>query len=108
MFKLLWTHTRTVNVSVFQHKVVYRIPLYSDLLFKNAKIEMCHDGRELKLTTYLGPVEPHLEESSCGSQIETKVLLDESDTCSPSHQLPCRKTRCDSYALSTTSSILSG
>jgi hypothetical protein len=53
--KMLWSHTRSIDVSVFSDKVVYRIPLYSDFLFKNAKFEYCNDGHELKITTYQEP-----------------------------------------------------
>jgi hypothetical protein len=55
---MLWSHSRTIDVSVFSNKVVYRIPLYSDFIFKNAKIEYCQEGRELKLTTYQEPTKP--------------------------------------------------
>jgi|688.fasta_scaffold719328_3 hypothetical protein len=58
MLKMLWSHTRSIDVSVFSDKVVYRIPLYSDFIFKNAKIEYCQEGRELKLTTYQEPTKP--------------------------------------------------
>jgi hypothetical protein len=104
---MLWSHTRSIEVSVFSNKVVYRIPLYSDFIFKNSKIEICNDGRELKLTTYQVPAEPHSEASSCDSQIIAKVLVAETDKCSLSHQPPSHKTKCDSYASSTTSLILS-
>ena len=106
--KMLWSHNRNIDVSVFSNKVVYRIPLYSDFMFKNAKIEYCQEGRELKLTTYQEPAEPHSEASSCDSQIIAKVLPDGSDTCFPSHQPPSHKTMSCNYASSTTSSILSG
>ena len=51
MIKMLWSHVRDIDVSVFSNKVVYRIPLYSDFIFKNAKVELCNEGRELKITT---------------------------------------------------------
>jgi hypothetical protein len=105
---MLWSHNRNIDVSVFSNKVVYRIPLYSDFMFKNAKIEYCNEGRELKLTTYQEPAEPHSGASSCDSQINLKVRPDEIDKYFPSHQPPSHKTKCDSYASSTTSSILSG
>lgn len=49
---MLWSHVRNIDVNVFSHKVVYRIPLYGDFMFKNAKIEYCKDGRDLIVTTY--------------------------------------------------------
>jgi len=107
MFKLLWSHTRSIDVSVFSDKVVYRIPLYSDFIFKNAKIEYCHAGRELKLTTYQEPTVHHSEVSSSDNQLNLKVLLDESDKYLPSHQSPCRKTKSDSCSSPTISSLLS-
>lgn len=107
MLKMLWSHTRSIEVSVFSNKVVYRIPLYSDFIFKNAMIEYCHDGRQLKLTMYREPAELHSEVSSSDSQIIGKVLPDESDTYSESHPPPSHKTMSCSYASSTTSSILS-
>jgi len=107
MLKMLWSHTRSIDVSVFSNKVVYRIPLYSDFIFKNAKIEICNDGRELKLTTFQEPVEHRLEEPVSDNQINLKVLPDESDKYLQFHQHPCRKMKFDSYSLSTTSSLLS-
>ncbi len=107
MFKLLWSHTRSIEVSVFSNKVVYHIPLYSDFIFKNAKIEYCNDERQLKLTMCREPAEPHSEASSCDSQIIAKVLVAETDTCSLSHQPPSHKTKSCNYASSTTSLILS-
>ena len=108
MLKLLWSHTRNIDVSVYSNKVVYRIPLYSDFIFKNYKIEYCQEGRELKLTTYQESVEPHLEESVSCNQTDLKVLPAETDTCSQSHQLPSHKTNSDSCAsLATFSHLLS-
>lgn len=108
MFKKLWSHVRNIDVNVYSHKVEYRIPLYGDFIFKNAKVELCNEGRELKLTTYQEPTVLHSEESSCGNQIIAKVPVDETDKCLELNQPPCRKTKSCNYALSTTSSLLSG
>ena len=105
--KMLWSHTRSIDVSVFSDKVVYRIPLYSDFLFKNAKIEYCSDGRELKLTTYQSPTVPHSEVSSCDNQLTVKVLPDESDKYLEFHQHPSRKMKSCNCSLLTISSLLS-
>jgi hypothetical protein len=53
MLKHLWSHTRNIDVTVFQNKVVYAIPLYNDLLFKNFTVEYKH--KSLILTTWLEP-----------------------------------------------------
>lgn len=108
MFKMLWSHCRNIDVNVYSHKVEYRIPLYGDFIFKNAKVELCNEGRELRLTTYQEPIQHHLEEFSYDSQLIAKVPVAETDKCLELNQPPCRKTKCDSYALSTTSSLLSG
>jgi len=49
----LWSHIRDVRVDVFQHKVVYDIPLYGDLIFKNYKIERKYNN--IILTTFQCP-----------------------------------------------------
>ena len=108
MFKQLWSHCRNIDVNVYSHKVVYRIPLYGDFIFKNAKVELCSEGREIKLTTYQEPTVHHLEEPASDSQLIAKVPVDETDKCLEFHQPPSHKTKCGSYASSTTSSLLSG
>jgi len=72
MMKTLWTHVRNIDVSVFSNKVVYRIPLYSDFIFKNAKIEYCNEGRELILTTYqeLPKIDPPKSQSHLLAQMD--------------------------------------
>ena len=34
MFKLLWSHCRNITVNVFDNKIVYDIPVYSEIIFK--------------------------------------------------------------------------
>jgi hypothetical protein len=105
---MLWSHVRNIDVNVYSHKVVYRIPLYGDFIFKNAKLELCSEGRELKLTTCREPIQPRLEESSCDSLIDLKVLPVESDKCLELNQPPCHKTKsCNCASLATFSHLLS-
>jgi hypothetical protein len=49
----LWSHIRDVRVDVFQHKVIYDIPLYGDLIFKNYKLE--RKNNSIILTTFQSP-----------------------------------------------------
>jgi hypothetical protein len=85
MIKQLWSHTRNVNVSVFQHKVVYDIPLYNDLIFKNFKAEFRHGS--MIITTFQEPTPPHSAKPSCDNPLIESVRLDETDKYSLSHQL---------------------
>jgi hypothetical protein len=81
---MLWSHTRDIYVKIFKNKVVYNIPLYSDLVFKNFKIE--YKNNSIILTTFQEPVQHHLEEPSCGNQIIGQEQPAENDKYSLSHQ----------------------
>jgi hypothetical protein len=63
MFKHLWQHCREIRVSVFHNKVIYTIPLYSDLLFKNYKLE--YKDESIILTTF--------KEGTIGNSKETST-----------------------------------
>lgn len=86
LLRALWTHTRDINVAVFQHKVVYDIPLYNDLVFKNFRVDYNH--RSLILTTYRcpSPTELRSAEPLCDNPLNESERLGESDTYSVSHQ----------------------
>lgn len=71
MKKHLWAHTREMRVDVFQHKVVYDIPLGRETIFKNFKIEIKEDS--IKLTTFQSPTPPRLVKPLCDNPlIETE------------------------------------
>jgi hypothetical protein len=57
MQRLLWAFTRELRVEVFKNKVVYDIPLGSENLYKNFKIEFKENS--IKLTTFQDPPQPH-------------------------------------------------
>jgi hypothetical protein len=52
MLKLLWTHCRDIRVEVFNNKIVYDIPIYSEKIVKafNYKVEMNETLSGLRLT----------------------------------------------------------
>lgn len=83
--RLLWSHCRDIRVEVFQHKVVYDIPLHNDLIFKNFKAEYVNGG--IVLTTFQEPVQPHSAKLSYDNQLIEMERLDETDKYSVSHQL---------------------
>lgn len=91
MLKRLWSHCRNIDVIVYQNKVVYTIPLYSDLLFKNYKIEYKHES--IILTTFQEQVQPHLVKSSCDNQLIDLEQPAENDKYSLSHQLVSREMK---------------
>jgi hypothetical protein len=93
MLKFLWSHTRNINVEVFQHKAIYSIPIYGDLIFKNYKVVYDEHCQMLKLTTYLEPIPHHLEESLLHTVKTEKVLPDENDKYSESYPLVCHKMK---------------
>jgi len=85
MIKRLWSHCRNINVEVFQNKVVYDIPLYNDLVFRNFKAE--YKQGSLIITTFQEPTQHHLEGSSLHTAKSQMVALGETDKYSLSHQL---------------------
>jgi hypothetical protein len=86
LLRALWTHSRNINVAVFQGKVVYDIPLYNDLLFKNFRVDYTHSS--LLLTTYRCPlpVALDLEEPLSYNPLVESERPGGSDRCSVSHQ----------------------
>jgi len=76
LLKHLWSHGREIRVDVFQHKVIYDIPLYGDLIFKNFNVELNDDF--IKLTTFRCPehhlVASALAKSLCDNQLIKKEL----------------------------------
>jgi len=86
LLRALWTHSRNINVAVFQNKVVYDIPLYNDLLFKNFRVDYNHSS--LLLTTYRSPspTELHLAEPLCDNPLNESERPGGSDTYSVSRQ----------------------
>ena len=86
LLRALWTQSRNINVAVFQNKVVYDIPLYNDLLFKNFRVDYSHSS--LLLTTYRcpSPTELHLGEPLCDSPLVESERSGGSDMYSVSHQ----------------------
>jgi hypothetical protein len=91
MFKHLWSHCRNINVNVFQHKVVYDIPLYGDLVFKNFKVEYKNDS--IILTTFREPVELHLKELSYDNHQIEMEQPGENDKYWLSRQQVCREMK---------------
>jgi hypothetical protein len=59
MFKLLWSHCRNITVAVFDNKIVYDIPIYSEIIFKYFSYEVEKTSSGLRLT--LKPVESLLK-----------------------------------------------
>jgi hypothetical protein len=57
MLRLLWAFTRELRVEVFKNKVVYDIPLGSEKIFKNFKIEIKENS--IKLTTFQDSIPPN-------------------------------------------------
>jgi hypothetical protein len=49
---MLWSHCRSINVSVYPNKIVYDIPIYSETIFKifNYKIEYNDSCKNLRIT----------------------------------------------------------
>jgi len=107
--RAIWSHSRNITALMFENKLVYDIPVYSETIPKafTYKVEYIDSCKILKLTIAPEPVELRSEASSCNNLRGLKVQPGESDKCFPSHQLPSHKMMCDSYALSTTSSLLS-
>jgi hypothetical protein len=91
MFRLLWSHCRNITVDVFNHKVVYNIPLYGDLMFKNSKIEI--NDNSITLTFHQEPIEPDSVKSLCNNLTVEKERLDETEKYSVSHQLVFREMK---------------
>lgn len=91
MIRSLWSHCRNINVEVFQNKVIYDIPLYGDLVFKNFKAEYKHGG--LVITTFQEPTPHHLEESSLCTVKSQMVIPDENDKYSESYPLIYREMK---------------
>lgn len=55
----LWTHCRTITVNVFRNKIVYDIPIYSEMLFKYFSYDVEKTSSGIRLT--LKPVESLLK-----------------------------------------------
>jgi len=91
MFRHLWSHTRDINVTVFQHKVVYNIPLYGDLIFKNLKAEYKDGG--IVLTTFQEPIQPHSAELSYDNPLIETERPGGNEKYSLSHQLVSREMK---------------
>ena len=91
MIKQLWSHSRNINVTVFQHKVVYNIPLYGDLIFKNLKAE--YKNCDIILTTSQEPIQHHLVEPLCDNPLIESERLGENDKYLSSHQLAFREMK---------------
>ena len=50
MLKLLWSHVRDIRVDVFNNKIVYDIPIYSEKIFKSFNYEVEKTSGGLRLT----------------------------------------------------------
>jgi hypothetical protein len=87
MFKSLWTHCRSINVEVFQNKVIYSIPLNHEKVFSNFNVSYNKDSQMLKLTTFQELTRHHLEESSLHTVKIEKEIPDENDKYSESYPL---------------------
>lgn len=48
--RLLWSHCRDIRVEVFQHKIVYDIPIYSENIFKFFTYNLEKTSSGLRLT----------------------------------------------------------
>jgi hypothetical protein len=59
MLKLLWSHIRNIRVEVFNNKIVYDIPIYSEIIFKYFTYDVEKTSGGLRLT--LKPVESLLK-----------------------------------------------
>jgi hypothetical protein len=59
MLKLLWSHIRNIRVEVFNNKIVYDIPIYSEIIFKYFTYDVEKTSSGLRLT--LKPVESLLK-----------------------------------------------
>lgn len=86
LLRALWTHSRNIDVAVFQHNVVYSIPLYNDLVFKNFRVD--YRNNSLLLTTYRcpSPTELRSAEPLCDNPLNESERPGGSDTYSVSHQ----------------------
>jgi hypothetical protein len=52
MLRMLWSHCRNIDVFVFQNKIVYNIPIYSESIFKffTYNLEQTSGGLRLTIT----------------------------------------------------------
>jgi hypothetical protein len=52
MLKHLWSHCRNISVEVFNNKIVYDIPVYSETIFKffSYTVERSPSGLRLTIT----------------------------------------------------------
>jgi hypothetical protein len=91
MNKHLWSNCRNINVNIFQHKIVYDIPLYNDLIFKNLKVEFRNGS--MIITTFQEPIEHHLVKPWYDNPLIESEQLDETDKYSVSHQLVFHEMR---------------
>jgi len=93
MTRQLWSQCRTIDVAVFQRRVIYSIPVYHDVVYKNFHVEHRHGS--LLLTCYQcpEPAEPHLVAPWSDTGALESVRPDGIDTYSPSHQLLYREMK---------------
>lgn len=73
-----------MRVDVFQHKVIYDIPLGRETIFKNLKIEI--KDNSIKLTTYQAPILPHSVKLSYDNSLVVMEPSVGNDKYSLSHQ----------------------
>ena len=82
---LIKTHTRCITAFFYPTKITYSIPLYDDTLMKIAKVEVKNRSLEITLSQPLTSLHP--ANSSYDSSYTLKVISDESESNSSSHQL---------------------